>query len=237
MKPTDIETAYSGALNGLDKCSQCGIRDITLFADLEKADFALIHEPIEERSFVAGEVLYNSGDTANSLLTLRAGMIKLLRYLPDGSQRIVRLLRPGDVAGLEACLEPNFQHTAIALEPGELCRIPVSAIKRLNEKTPRMHDQLIQRWHRALDQADTWLTDLSTGPAKERVARLLLRQRECSMDCQVSLLPREDMGAMLGITTETASRVIAGFKRCGALALSENGRYTVNQEAFQGLAA
>jgi CRP-like cAMP-binding protein len=69
------------------------------------------------------------------------------------------------------------------------------------------------RWQRALSEADAWLTELSTGSARQRVARLLLRlvrDRETS-ECQ--LFSREDMGAMLGVTTETASRTIAEFKR------------------------
>jgi len=31
------------------------------------------------------------------------------------------------------------------------------------------------------------------------------------------MISREDMGAMLGITTETASRTVAGFKRNGLI--------------------
>ncbi|HFD87669.1 MAG TPA: helix-turn-helix domain-containing protein, partial [Gammaproteobacteria bacterium] len=62
-------------------------------------------------------------------------------------------------------------------------------------------------------EADAWVTELSTGSARQRVARLLLRlvRDEDSSEC--TLFGREDMGAMLGITTETASRTIADFKR------------------------
>ncbi len=49
--------------------------------------------------------------------------------------------------------------------------------------------------------------------AKQRVARLLLRLVRDDNNSECLLFSREDMGAMLGITTETASRAIAGFKR------------------------
>ncbi|HHL45885.1 MAG TPA: helix-turn-helix domain-containing protein, partial [Gammaproteobacteria bacterium] len=42
---------------------------------------------------------------------------------------------------------------------------------------------------------------------------------------QCELFSREDMGAMLGLTTETASRTIADFKRRGLLAQTASNQY------------
>jgi CRP/FNR family transcriptional regulator, anaerobic regulatory protein len=69
------------------------------------------------------------------------------------------------------------------------------------------------RWQRALSEADAWLTELSTGSARQRVARLLLRLVRDRESSECELFSREDMGAMLGVTTETTSRTIAEFKR------------------------
>ncbi|MDX1812433.1 MAG: helix-turn-helix domain-containing protein, partial [Gammaproteobacteria bacterium] len=78
-----------------------------------------------------------------------------------------------------------------------------------------LHQQLLNRWHNALNTADSWLTELSTGSAQVRVARLLIRLSECHQNTNYYLPSREDIGAMLGITTETASRITADFKRSG----------------------
>jgi CRP/FNR family transcriptional regulator, anaerobic regulatory protein len=64
-----------------------------------------------------------------------------------------------------------------------------------------------------LSEADAWLTELSTGSARQRVARLLLRLVRDRETSECHLFGREDMGAMLGITTETASRTIAELRR------------------------
>jgi CRP/FNR family transcriptional regulator len=45
------------------------------------------------------------------------------------------------------------------------------------------------------------------------VARLLLRLASDNTNSECHLFSREDMGAMLGITTETTSRTIAEYKR------------------------
>ncbi len=68
-----------------------------------------------------------------------------------------------------------------------------------------------------LSEADAWLTELSTGSARARIARFVLRMVNGSKDSSCELFSREDMGAMLGITTETASRTVAEFKRQGFL--------------------
>jgi len=49
------------------------------------------------------------------------------------------------------------------------------------------------------------------------------------------LFNREDIGAMLGITTETASRVIAEFKRNGTLEHIGPGEFRCRPEALQAL--
>ena len=73
------------------------------------------------------------------------------------------------------------------------------------------------QWYRALSDADRWITELSTGTARERVIRLLLwlSEREAGNSC--GLFSREDLGAVLGLTTETASRAMAELKRQGLI--------------------
>lgn len=211
MKSGNIKAAWQGQA----ECLDCGIRDLVLFADLQENDFHLIHQPIDDLRFDVAAVMYHAGEQGNAVYTIRSGLVKLVQYLPDGSQRIVRLLRQGDLAGLEVLLGQPYQHTAVVLQPVQSCRIPRQVVETLSTATPRIHQQLMKRWQRSLSEADAWLTELSTGTARARVARLLLRLVGNDPNRTCMLFSREDMGAMLGITTETASRIIAEFKRGG----------------------
>ena len=211
MKAAAIDIAWQGP----PQCRDCGIRHLVLFADLQRSDFRLIHQPIAELAFRAGDALYHAGTAAHSVYTIREGLIKLVQYQPDGNQRILRLLRQGDVAGMEALVEQPYQHEAVVLEQVSVCRIPVEVVERLSRDTPRLHRQLLSRWQRALRDADTWLTTLSSGPAPVRVARLLVYLAGAQTDHSCFLPSRDDIGAMLGIASETASRVTADLKRKG----------------------
>jgi len=221
-----LKIGEADAWQGVADCRECSLRNTVLFAGLNEADFARLHRPVEQFVLQPGALLYAAGDTGSSMFTIRSGLVKLVQYLPDGAQRIVRLLRSTDVVGLEILLEDRYQHDAIALQPTELCRYPAKAVNELSIDNPRLHHDLMLRWQKALTEADAWVTELSTGSAKQRVARLLLRlvRDEDSSECM--LFGREDMGAMLGITTETASRTIADFKRKGLIVETTVNRFT-----------
>lgn len=203
------------AWTGLADCRNCRIRASALFAGLEEDDFERIHQPIDQLVYPAGAEIYASGDDATALYTIRSGLVKLTRYLPDGGQRIVRLLRKTDVAELDALVSGVYQHNAVALRETEVCRLPIPTVKALCDTTPRLYHELMSRWHRALSDADRWIAELSTGSARDRVVRLLLWLSEVEEQPGCELFSREDLGAVLGLTTETASRVMAELKRQG----------------------
>ncbi len=225
-------SAPQSAMPDMLRCRQCGVRQLALFNDLTDADFKLVHLPVEDMAIAKRTALYNAGDDANALFTLRSGLIKLTHYLADGSQRVVRLVRPGGTIGLEALVSDSFAHHAEALQDSTLCRIPVAVVEKLDRESPHLHKQLLTRWHQAVMESDNWLTQMSTGSARERVARLCLYLCDDTDDSCV-LPGREDMGAMLGITTETASRVIAEFRRHGHLNLRNRSEFGLDIKALQ----
>jgi CRP/FNR family transcriptional regulator len=110
-----------------------------------------------------------------------------------------------------------YQHTATALKATGICRLPVEGVKRLMHSNPCLFHALMARWHTALSDADRWITELSTGTARERVVRLLLWLSEHESGDACELFSREDLGAALGLTTETASRTMAKLKRQGLI--------------------
>ncbi|MGE5152909.1 MAG: Crp/Fnr family transcriptional regulator [Bdellovibrio bacteriovorus] len=209
VKGVTLRDAWSGEAD----CLNCSVRASVLFAGLTEDDFRRVHDPIDQFILKAGTTLYHAGDQGDFMFTVRVGALKLVQYLPDGSQRIVRIVRSTDVLGLEALVGENYHHEAIALQPTEVCRFPTRVVRDLSRDNPSLHRELMSRWQRALTEADAWLTELSTGSARQRVARLLLRLVRDRASSECVLFGREDMGAMLGITTETASRTIAEFKR------------------------
>lgn len=207
-------------------CDTCRIREQSLFKDLTAEDFRLIDQPIHDLLVEAHTTLFEEGSPGTHLFTIRSGLVKLVRFQADGSQRIIRLLTSGDIAGLETTASSIYDSTAIAVTPVGVCRIPQAVVRRLENESPRLHGQLVRKWHEALKQADDFIADLASGSARQRLARLLLRLSHNDSTRRVLLPSRDDVGAMLGITTETASRAVAAFRREELLSpLDRQGRH------------
>ena len=231
----NFRVPFKDAWSGEADCKRCALRESVLFAGLRESDFEKIHHPIDQFVLQPGQVLYRAGELGEHLYTIRSGLVKLVQYLPDGGQRIVRLVKTSDVTGLESLVKRPYDHDAIVMQPTEVCCLPTPTVRDLSNENPELHVELLRRWQLALSEADAWLTELSTGSARERVARLLLRLTRNEKTPECTLFGREDLGAMLGITTETASRTIADFKRKGLLSGRGNNRYRVDEAALNAL--
>ena len=213
MIPIKIDSAWKGTSD----CRSCGIRDMVLFADLNEQDFGQIHTPIDDLEYAPDAVLFTEGESAIGVFTLRKGMVKLVRSTADGRARIVRVLRPGDVIGLEALATAHYDTEAVAMVATSVCRIPLSVLHHLSANSPRLHLRLMQKWQHALKDADDWLAELNFGSARQRVAGLALKMRDADDARMTSFFAREDMGAMLDLKLETVSREISALVRDGLI--------------------
>ena len=213
MIPIKIESAWQGTAD----CRNCGIRDMVLFADLNESDFAQIHAPIDDLAVRAGGRLYTEAQAAQGIFTLRAGYLKLVRHTADGRLRILRVLRPGDVAGLEALATGQYDSEAVALSPVSVCRIPAEVIHHLSRHSPRLHLRLLQKWQQALKEADDWLADINFGTARQRVVQFIFKMEGHDTPGEATLFSRADMGAMTDLKLETVSREVSALVRQGLI--------------------
>ena len=222
MIPIKSESAWRGTSD----CRNCGIRDMVLFADLNEEDFNHIHAPIDDFAHSLGQVLYEASDKALGVFTLRSGMLKLVRVTADGRERVVRVLFPGDVVGLEALATGHYDSQAVALSEVSLCRIPLDVIYQLGANSPRLHRKLMEKWQSALKQADDWLAELNFGSARQRVHHFIRKMHEVSGDGTATLFGRDDMGAMMDLKLETVSREVTALVRAGVMQpLDKHGRH------------
>ena len=222
MIPIKTESAWRGTSD----CRNCGIREMVLFADLNEEDFNLIHAPIDDLVYQPGQTLYEASDQAVGVFTLRKGMVKLVRVTADGRERVVRVLFPGDVVGLEALATGRYDSQAVALSEVSLCRIPLEVMHQLGANSPRLHRKLMEKWQSALKLADDWLAELNFGSARQRVLHFIRKMHEVSEDETATLFGRDDMGAMMDLKLETVSREVTALVRAGVMTqLDKLGRH------------
>jgi len=202
---------------GVADCRSCSVRESAVFSGLEEADFGLIHQGITQIKLERGEYLYRANDHGSEVFTVRNGLLKLNHTLANGDQRIVSLVRASELTGMEALIGQPYRQDAIALQATEICKIPVKMLNTLVESNTNMHRKLMERYESALSRAERWISDFSTGSAKQRISRLMLCMTENSDENQCYLTNREEISNILGLTVETTSRTMAEFKRQGLI--------------------
>lgn len=204
------------------------MRDHVLFSALSNDEFAHIRQPIDEPRFGKGERLYRAGEPAGHFYTVREGLVKLVNVSHDGEEHILRLVKHGDVLGLEALVDKHYNYTAVALDNTLTCQIPLSVIIELDKRLPHFRQHMLTRWQHAVDEAEGWLTDLRMGPIRMRLIHLILRLAEGNPTGIIFLPSREDIGNILSAKVETVSRAVAEFIRAGLLTRVAPSRFRVD---------
>jgi CRP/FNR family transcriptional regulator len=82
---------------GRSVCRTSNILHEVLFSDRSPGELDHIiqgiYAPIDELSYEKGAVIYQHGCDDNAIYTVRSGLVKLARHLPDGRALINRLMR------------------------------------------------------------------------------------------------------------------------------------------------
>lgn len=201
-------------------CAACEVRGAALFGALDEAGLDRIHTHIASLTLDPDTPVYDQGSVGAAVYTIREGLVRFERYTQRGDRRIVRLAGRGDLIGQEALLPRPYTDDAVACTRVQLCRIPRTLVDDLARHQGLLPRDLMLRWQSALDDAVAWMADLAAGPARRRMLRLLLRLADSADTAGTIWLPRRDeIGAMLDMKMETASRLISALRREGVLEL------------------
>lgn len=199
-------------------CMDCSVRRFALFGVLDEQAMEQMHYRIADLTVEPGQPLFTAGARGQAAFTIREGVVRLERNSERGDRRVVRLAGRSAMVGMEVLLGQTYATDAIACTPVKVCSMPRALIDELAQLRPALLRDLMKRWQSALDEADEWLTELSSGSARWRMLRLLLKLAEFSdPDGRVWLPTRQEMGAMLDLTVETASRLVSALKREGVI--------------------
>lgn len=194
------------------------------------------------KHFTASEIIYREGDAVSRVHIIRNGIVKLIRYLPNGRARIIRLHSKGHWLGFEGLIGAPYDHTAIAVGDVEVNYAPINSLKQLEDSDPGLYGDLLKHVYEHLIQADKWIADFSTGGIKPRVARLLLYLSDIEYgesSNMIDLLTVHELADVLGVTQESVSRILADLKRRNTLqktTQSDEETYEMDQQHLHRIA-
>ncbi|MEZ5535525.1 MAG: Crp/Fnr family transcriptional regulator [Thiolinea sp.] len=219
---------------GKGQCATCGIRHLSIFsevADVSSEDIRSFHPSVTV--YERDETIYRQQDEARNAFTLRRGVVKLTKMLPNGRSQIIRLLRKGDLFGFDGFAGESYNHTAIALTDIEVCRLPLNELIALKEQNREIEQAMTMRWIQDLREAEDMMLELGAKKAGERLASFLVRWCGDKGEWQELPLSRSEMGELLGLTIETVSRFLSDWKRKGLIDEQRGSMRVLNVQSLR----
>lgn len=189
------------------------LRQLPLFSALDDGELRSVAARAVQRHAQAGECLFRRGEACNSFHLLLEGSVKLVMTSPEGAERVIDIVRPGQSFG-EACmfLGKPYMVNAEVVEEAVLVRIPKRSVMEEIERNPDFAKRMLGGMAHRLHQLVGDLEALTLRSAAQRVASYLLRCAEAGKSNNVVLnLSKALIAARLNITREHFSRVLHGL--------------------------
>ncbi len=167
--------------------------------------------------------MFLEGGSAQQLFALRSGLVKMVNSLENGKERIIRVLFPGAVFGLEALTEETYPVTAVVLQDSEICAVSRDEFSAFLRANPDIALAMVSFLVGELAQFRTEITNMSFKDSRMRVATLLFSLlppvQMKSARTSVLTLPfsSQEIGEMLELSPETVSRAWASLQRDGVI--------------------
>lgn len=183
--------------------------------DKEWREFINFHK--KELKFKKGEFIFQAGEETKGLYIIDLGKVKITYKQYDGSERLIRLAKTGEVFGHRG-FGGNWIYpiSAYALEDTAVSFIPVDVFNTIAKINPKFTYNLMMFFAEELRKSEA---KIKHYPVKILVARALLENYRAfgfKSDNSKELcytLSRKDLASKAGTTYETVVRSLAEFNK------------------------
>ncbi|MBI3754571.1 MAG: Crp/Fnr family transcriptional regulator [Deltaproteobacteria bacterium] len=202
----------------------CRIQENTLFADLTDEQLEIFKDAVTTSFHKKKDVIFVEGGPCPGFYVVKSGRVKLLKTSKDGKEQIIKILQPGELLGMETFYNgKRYGNTAMAMDDCELCFIEKNAFFRIIEGHPSIAKKIIIALSKELDHAYSKIGSMGLMNAREKMAHLLYtlsKEYGVAENGKIKLnlsLSRLEIAEILGITQETAIRLLKSFKDDGII--------------------
>jgi CRP-like cAMP-binding protein len=223
-------------------CVDCAVLKTSLFSGLSGDQMARIGCLFRPARCRKNQILFFEGGVAQHLFALHAGLVKLVKPLENGKERITGVMFPGQLFGLESLSDPTYPLTAVALRDSEICAASREEVLKYLEANPDIALGMIRWLIGEIGRTRAQVTDMSFKDARMKVATFLLsllasEAGQPNERVNIALpLSRQEMSEVLELSPETVSRTLTVFRR-GQLIAARGRQVTIqNLERLQAAA-
>jgi len=202
-----------------------------LFAQLTEGQLVRLAGLAVPRRYAKDHVIFQEGDAGTALYVIVEGRVRIARSSPDGRERTIILLGPGDFFGELALLDGGARsEDAIVHEDSELLLVPREDFLAFLLEQPQVSMSLLVALSQRLRRTSQLVNDAAFFDVRARLARILLELAQAedpeNPDRVVPRLTQAELAAMVGVTRESINKWMRFYERRGTLA-RRGGRWVV----------
>ncbi len=214
-------------------CANCPVLRTSLFRDMSTEEIQALGCVFRPARYRRNQILFFEGGIAQHLFALHSGLVKVVKSLENGKDRITGVVFPGELFGLESLTDASYPLTAVALRDCEICAAPREDFSTYLRTNPDIAIGMVRFLVGELERVRTQVTDMSFKDARMKLATFLLSL--ITSDTPVSNgtvnltlpLSRQEISEVLELSPETISRTLSSFRR--EQLLVARGRHMVIQ--------
>lgn len=203
-----------------------GLSQIPLLKILNAQDRQRILGEMTETRYGKGQYIFREGDPTEYFHIVKEGSVKCVKSSLGGKECTLKVLMPGDLFCCDASAFDGASHPGTAQPIGDVSvlRMKKEAYFKMLRANPDAAMEVIRYLGNRLNEAQEKAKILALDSADQRLASLLANLAERTglqepSGIRLSVrLTRQDMANMVGVTTETAIRIMARFKKEGLVA-------------------
>jgi CRP/FNR family transcriptional regulator len=201
------------------------------------------HEPVQFQHMAVqtGQRVYTMGQPFDMLYVVRSGFLKTVVIDDGGSEQILNFPMKGNLLGIDGLHNKRYPSEAVALSTCDIVCVPFKQLAALGQQHPGLETAIYSILSQELMHEHSMLNTISSLSAEARVARFLvwLSNRYMKMGysgTQFNLrMTRQEIGSYLGLTLETVSRALSGFKQMGLIEVNQRAIEIKDLYALQTL--
>ena len=185
------------------------------------------------------EILFSQGDHAEHFYILRTGSVRLYLLAPDGSEKTINILQPGN-SFAEAVMfmeSHSYPVNCQFLEDGEVFSFHNKTYLSVLKNSPEISFWIMADLSRQLQDRVSEIGDLCLNSATNRLINYLLSFVPENEEGEIEFhLPTQKsvIASRLSIQRETFSRILGKLKKLGMIEVQGNDIRILDTQKMRG---
>ena len=217
------------------KCHDCIVKSIPA-GKLTSEQLNMLNSNCARISFIKGENIIKQGAFTTNIVYIKSGLIKEHMSGPNGKDEIMKITKAPAYIGVPSALGGRIhKYSCTALEPTSVCFIDLHIFNELllintyfsRELILNLSQDLLDHFTRCVNKSQKQLH----GSLAETL--LYLSEKIYRSDSFSLSLTRAELGALIGTTRETVTRILHEYTENGLVRIKGKNFKILNKDMLQ----